>query len=86
MNFGLLKIEIDFEYLINKRNVLNSFPGVESTEFKDFSYEPNVRQHSNGTLEFTSVAKSNQGHYLCEAKNNIGSGISKVVFLRVNCK
>uniref|UniRef100_A0A8D8LZQ1 Down syndrome cell adhesion molecule-like protein Dscam2 n=1 Tax=Cacopsylla melanoneura TaxID=428564 RepID=A0A8D8LZQ1_9HEMI len=58
--------------------------GVDTTEYKDFSYEPNVRQHGNGTLEFTSVAKSNQGHYLCEAKNNIGSGISKVVFLRVN--
>ncbi|KAI5693336.1 hypothetical protein M8J75_013991 [Diaphorina citri] len=58
--------------------------GVEATEYKDFSYESNVRQHGNGSLEFRSVAKLNQGHYLCEAKNNIGSGISKVVFLKVN--
>lgn len=32
------------------------------------------------------ISKENEGHYLCEAKNNIGGGVSKVIYLRVNGK
>lgn len=32
------------------------------------------------------ISKENEGQYLCEAKNNIGTGVSKVIFLKVNGK
>ncbi|KAF7263584.1 hypothetical protein GWI33_001823, partial [Rhynchophorus ferrugineus] len=56
----------------------------EPGEYKDFHYEPNVQQYQNGSLGFTHISKDSEGQYLCEAKNNIGTGVSKVIFLRVN--
>nr|XP_022920801.1 Down syndrome cell adhesion molecule-like protein Dscam2 isoform X2 [Onthophagus taurus] len=58
--------------------------GQQPGEYKDFLYEPKVHQYHNGTLKFEHVSKENEGHYLCEAKNNIGTGVSKVIFLKVN--
>jgi len=70
-----------------RRNVVeNSFLGEQPGEYKDFHYEPNVQQYQNGSLGFTHISKENEGQYLCEAKNNIGTGVSKVIFLRVNGK
>ncbi|XP_066249435.1 cell adhesion molecule Dscam1 isoform X2 [Euwallacea similis] len=66
--------------LITWRKAVGEQPG----EYKDFHYEPNVQQYQNGSLGFTHISKENEGQYLCEAKNNIGAGISKVIFLRVN--
>ncbi|KAI4469263.1 titin [Holotrichia oblita] len=65
---------------ITWRKAIGSQPG----EYKDFLFEPHVHQYQNGTLSFTHVSKDNEGQYLCEAKNNIGSGVSKVIFLKVN--
>lgn len=59
---------------------IGSTPG----EYKDFLYEPNVSLDTNGTLTFKKISKESQGHFLCEAKNNIGTGVSKVIFLKVN--
>ncbi|XP_065344124.1 cell adhesion molecule Dscam1 isoform X3 [Cloeon dipterum] len=53
-------------------------------EYKDFLFEPNAKLHKNGSLEFTHVGKESEAHYVCEAKNEIGTGVSKVVFLKVN--
>lgn len=39
---------------------------------------------SNGTLRLDPVRKGDEGNYLCEARNGVGSGLSKVVFLKVN--
>ncbi|XP_030749790.1 Down syndrome cell adhesion molecule-like protein Dscam2 isoform X2 [Sitophilus oryzae] len=58
--------------------------GKQPGEYKDFHYEPNVQQYQNGSLGFTHISKESEGQYLCEAKNNIGAGVSKVIFLRVN--
>lgn len=58
--------------------------GTAPGEYKDFLYEPNVSLNSNGSLHFKKVTKDAQGHFLCEAKNNIGAGVSKVIFLKVN--
>lgn len=58
--------------------------GATPGEYKDFLYEPNVSLDANGTLHFKKISKEAQGHFLCEAKNNIGTGVSKVIFLKVN--
>ncbi|VVC29919.1 Fibronectin type III,Immunoglobulin subtype,Immunoglobulin-like domain,Immunoglobulin-like [Cinara cedri] len=53
-------------------------------EYKDFLYEPNVNFFRNGTLEFLHTSKTNDGKYMCEAKNGISPGLSKVVQLKIN--
>lgn len=58
--------------------------GPMPSEYKEFLYEPNVSLEPNGTLYFKKITKESQGHFLCEAKNNIGTGVSKVIFLKVN--
>ncbi|XP_050541670.1 cell adhesion molecule Dscam2 isoform X2 [Daktulosphaira vitifoliae] len=58
--------------------------GDFTEEFKDFLYEPNVNFFRNGTLEFLHPNKVNEGKYMCEAKNGIGSGLSKVIQLKIN--
>lgn len=60
--------------------------GATPGEYKDLLYEPNVSLYSNGSLHFKKITKEAQGHFLCEAKNNIGAGVSKVIFLKVNGK
>lgn len=55
-------------------------------EYKDFLYEPNVNFFRNGTLEFLHTSKVNEGRYMCEAKNGISPGLSKVVQLKINGK
>lgn len=65
---------------------VNFIIGNELGEYKDFIYEPNFNLFPNGSLKFLHVTKQNEGHYMCEAKNEIGSGVSKVIFLKVNSK
>jgi hypothetical protein len=38
----------------------------------------------NGGLLFKNVNDSHEGEYLCKARNGIGSGISKLITLRVD--
>lgn len=49
-------------------------------------FENNARVLENGSLVFERVAKDAEGHYLCEARNDIGAGLSKLIFLKVNGK
>ncbi|KAJ8980663.1 hypothetical protein NQ317_013275 [Molorchus minor] len=51
--------------------------GQQPGEYKDFLFEPNVQQYQNGSLYFMHISKESEGQYLCEAKNNIGAGVSK---------
>lgn len=37
----------------------------------------------NGSLLIESVAQEDEGHYMCEASNGIGVGLSAVVHLTV---
>lgn len=62
--------------------ILDEQPG----DYKDLLFESNVHQYPNGSLSFVRISKDSEGQYLCEAKNNNGSGVSKVVFLKVNGK
>lgn len=55
-------------------------------EYKDFMFEGSSRVLENGSLVFERVAKDSEGHYLCEARNDIGAGLSKLIFLKVNGK
>lgn len=58
--------------------------GESIDEYKDFLYEPNVNFFRNGTLEFLHTSKANEGKYMCEAKNDISPGLSKVIQLKIN--
>jgi hypothetical protein len=62
------------------------FSGAHPGVYKEFLYEPNVNFYHNGSLEFLHISKDSEGHYLCEAKNEVGTGVSKVIFLKVNGK
>ncbi|CAL8103483.1 unnamed protein product [Orchesella dallaii] len=57
--------------------------GTQPGEYKDLS-GATTGIYSNGTIRFDHVKKSDEGSYLCEARNDVGSGLSKVVFLKVN--
>lgn len=65
---------------ITWRRAVGNTPG----EYKEFLYEPDTLLMSNGSLYFRRIAKTSQSYFLCEAKNGIGSGVSKVIFLKVN--
>ncbi|XP_076352550.1 cell adhesion molecule Dscam1-like [Tachypleus tridentatus] len=47
---------------------------------------PNFRTqvYSNGTLAIQDVEDSDAGHYICQATNNIGSGLTKLVDVTVH--
>ncbi|XP_025832144.1 Down syndrome cell adhesion molecule-like protein Dscam2 isoform X2 [Agrilus planipennis] len=53
-------------------------------EYKEFIFDSNIQLQPNGSIIFKHVSKNDESHYLCEAKNNIGSGVSKVIYLKVN--
>jgi hypothetical protein len=58
--------------------------GNQPGEYKDFLFESKTSLSTNGSLTFKQITKASQSYYLCEAKNGIGSGVSKVVYLKVN--
>lgn len=72
--------------LSQAHNDLEEGHWTHAGEYKDFLYEPTVQLFPNGTIFFKKISKESQGHFLCEAKNTIGSGVSKVIFLKVNGK
>lgn len=65
---------------ITWKRAVGNLPG----DYKDFLYESTISLSPNGSLTFREITKASQSYYLCEAKNGIGSGVSKVVFLKVN--
>lgn len=62
------------------------FADEQPGDYKDLHFESNVHQYPNGSLSFVHISKDGEGQYLCEAKNNNGTGVSKVIFLKVNGK
>uniref|UniRef100_A0AAR5PMN7 Down syndrome cell adhesion molecule-like protein Dscam2 n=1 Tax=Dendroctonus ponderosae TaxID=77166 RepID=A0AAR5PMN7_DENPD len=57
--------------------------GVSPGDYKDFKpNNPDVRVE-DGTLMINNIQKTNEGYYLCEAVNGIGSGLSAVVLISV---
>ncbi|KAL5286966.1 Dscam family protein [Megaselia abdita] len=51
-------------------------------EYKDLKKSDNIRVE-DGTLFIDNIQKNNEGYYLCEAINGIGSGLSAVIMMSV---
>ncbi|XP_055906135.1 cell adhesion molecule Dscam2 isoform X21 [Eupeodes corollae] len=51
-------------------------------EYKDLKKNDNIRVEE-GTLLIDNIQKNNEGYYLCEAINGIGSGLSAVIMISV---
>ncbi|XP_049823713.1 Down syndrome cell adhesion molecule-like protein Dscam2 isoform X9 [Aethina tumida] len=57
--------------------------GVSPGDYKDFKpNNPDIKVE-DGTLTINNIQKTNEGYYLCEAVNGIGSGLSAVVLISV---
>lgn len=51
-------------------------------EYKDLKADKNIRV-DEGTLYIDNIQKPNHGHYLCEATNGIGLGLSALIMVSV---
>lgn len=60
--------------------------GSKSGEYEELRERAYTKILSNGTLLLQHVKEDREGFYLCQASNGIGSGIGKVVQLKVNCE
>ncbi|XP_068899425.1 cell adhesion molecule Dscam1 isoform X20 [Tenebrio molitor] len=57
--------------------------GVSPGDYKDFKpNNPDIKVE-DGTLTINNIQKTNEGYYLCEAVNGIGSGLSAVIQISV---
>ena len=45
-----------------------------------------VYQTEEGELVITAAQRSDQGHYLCQATNDVGTALGKLIYLAVHCK
>ena len=50
----------------------------------DSRVDDDYRIHDNGTLEIRDAREGDDGNYLCQADNDIGHGISKIIYLTVH--
>lgn len=55
-----------------------------SAEFKPILSSSRSRVFQNGSLVIHSVVKSDEGEYLCQVTNSVGSGLSKVIKVTVH--
>lgn len=60
--------------------------GSKSGDYEEIREKQFTKLLSNGSLLLQNVKEDREGFYLCQAQNGIGSGISKVIQLKVNCK
>lgn len=60
------------------------FTGEQPGDYITLESGPRLVISSNGSVLIRTVDPSHEGHYTCQASNGIGSGLSKVIFLRVN--
>ncbi|XP_024945332.1 Down syndrome cell adhesion molecule-like protein Dscam2 isoform X13 [Cephus cinctus] len=58
--------------------------GGKSGEYEELRDRAYTKLLSNGTLLLQHVKEDREGFYLCQASNGIGTGIGKVVQLKVN--
>ncbi|XP_017758312.1 PREDICTED: Down syndrome cell adhesion molecule-like protein Dscam2 isoform X8 [Eufriesea mexicana] len=58
--------------------------GSKSGEYEELRERAYTKILTNGTLLLQHVKEDREGFYLCQASNGIGSGIGKVVQLKVN--
>lgn len=60
--------------------------GSKSGDYEEVRERPYTKLLSNGSLLLQHVKEDREGFYLCQANNGIGTGIGKVIQLKVNCK
>lgn len=60
--------------------------GGKTGEYEELRERAYTKLLPNGTLLLQHVKEDREGFYLCQASNGIGTGIGKVVQLKVNCK
>ncbi|XP_011307192.1 Down syndrome cell adhesion molecule-like protein Dscam2 isoform X1 [Fopius arisanus] len=58
--------------------------GGKSGEYEELRESSYTKLLNNGTLVLQHVKEDREGYYLCQASNGIGTGMGKVVQLRVN--
>ncbi|XP_034940449.1 Down syndrome cell adhesion molecule-like protein Dscam2 isoform X4 [Chelonus insularis] len=58
--------------------------GSKTGDYEELRESSYTKLLSNGTLVLQHVKEDREGYYLCQASNGIGTGIGKVVQLRVN--
>ncbi|XP_054724884.1 cell adhesion molecule DSCAML1-like [Uloborus diversus] len=61
-----------------------SLAGDVASEFRPISSSSRLHVFENGSLVIHNVEADDEGHYLCQATNGIGQGLSKVVKLSVH--
>ncbi|GIY53241.1 down syndrome cell adhesion molecule-like protein Dscam2 [Caerostris darwini] len=54
------------------------------TQFQVIISNENVQILENGSLIIKEASKEDSGHYMCQATNDVGSGLSTVVYLKVH--
>lgn len=63
-------------------NILGNSPG-DYKDIKDLKPGSDEIKVDEGTLSIHNIQKTHEGHYLCEAVNGIGSGLSAVITISV---
>lgn len=63
-------------------NILGNSPG-DYKDIKDLKPGSDDIKVDEGTLSIHNIQKTHEGHYLCEAVNGIGSGLSAVITISV---
>lgn len=64
----------------------NFVAGSKSGDYEEIHDKPFTKLLANGSLLLQHVKEDREGFYLCQAHNGIGTGIGKVIQLKVNCK
>lgn len=60
--------------------------GSKSGDYEEVRERPYTKLLTNGSLLLQHVKEDREGFYLCQAHNGIGTGIGKVIQLKVNCE
>ncbi|XP_067002094.2 cell adhesion molecule Dscam1 [Anabrus simplex] len=58
--------------------------GGQPGDYMTLESGPRLIISGNGSVLIRAADPTHEGHYTCQATNGIGSGLSKVIFLRVN--
>ncbi|GLH10491.1 Protein sidekick [Gryllus bimaculatus] len=87
-------LSVLFHHSVSLHCQANGFPspsitwmkakGNQPTDFVPLETNPQIILSSNGSVMIRAADPTHEGHYTCQASNGIGSGLSKVIFLRVN--
>lgn len=67
------------------RRLRRRLTGSKSGDYEEIREKTFTKLFNNGSLLLQNVKEDREGFYICQANNGIGSGIGKVIQLKVNC-